>query len=1222
MRATGDVSYKVMTHRQRHSCGRSRTAPILPWGAGAFLLFLALSIPTGPAVAAYVNNSWDWQLFEAIAAGDTRRVEDAAGQGADVNQARNSQGESPLMAAAARGDLEVVKTLVQQGADINLEVPTGLTSTNALARSIASMKVMMYLIEQGANTGAYGKVEPLLMEISRTSSSTLARYLLIKGASVNETNAVGWTPLMNAVTSGPTGRGNPEMVRLLVEWGANVNHRDSDGLTVLMRTTDPHIAVFLLDRGAELGATDRKGNTVLTRLLESSFMKEAEMMALARLFLEKGADPNALDGFKRTPLMIAIWNGSLQIASLLLEKGADTEVRDAMGVTAISVAAEAHDVEMMKLLIARKAEVNSRDLYGFTPLMHLFNGLPCEPFDSESLAQVELLLAAGADLNLSDANDRTLLDILQARGCKGSLIDYLAGKGAVRGRPKEMGGGDRGTLTPPRPAQLPTAPPPPKAKPAPLPSPPAERSVPETAKKTKEQRLAKRVEQLSFLDRRFFLALTKRDMAAMDEALAQGVVINTQSEYLPEETFLMYAVKSKDFRVVAYLLSKGADANLRDLGGMTPLSAAVGNKVVMKLLLARGAEINALSPGEEVEETALALAVKAADAEGVKLLISLGADVQRRDSSGTPPLVHALSLPDLNIAKLLVEAGADVNTEIPGEWTTPLMNAVVINDRRAVEFLVGYGADVNAKNIRGYNALLLAVELAERSIIELILNKSADVNLSGYGGTTPLIESIMLNRGIPITKLLIDRGADVDLADDNGISPLILAVIKKQKAVISLLIDSGANVNQADRKGKLPLQYARDKGGDPAVETILVAAGASDDPRTAAGAKRGVKPEDLLIRAVVEGNLAKARQLLGSGVKINIRDEETKRPLMALAVSKGHRDMVDLLFAQGADLNDAGTTTTLHVAVETANRDMVEHLLKRGARINILSVDGASSLHTAVRLGCVAELGALVRPEKKKRAELFREIATLLIDQGADINAGTLESGDLGEDSLWNPLHLAAYLGSPSMTELLLHWGGQVDSRTAMGNTPLHLAVLTLSGASVSEVVDHLLNRGGNPNDKNKKGNGVLHEALAWWDSWQGWGTTTVDGVARPRWLTMVEKLLEGRASVNEAGEYGVYPIHAAAESGLVDLASLLLERGSSTGVTDRDGNTPLFLAVRQNRLEMVEFLLRKGVNRNSRNREGMTPLDEADYQVKQGAPRASEIRKMLLASGAERGTE
>jgi ankyrin repeat protein len=1200
------------------------------------LIVTAVLLAAAPILAA---GSDDRDLFEAIVAQDVARAERAIGRGADPNGARNAQGESPLMAAAAAGNLEMVKALVAAGAEINLPVSTGLSHTNALARSVGSIKVLMYLIERGGTVKGDGKVEPLIIEAARAGSAMAARYLLIRGADPNEAGAGGWTALMTAVTCCQNDRGNLEMVRLLLEWKSVVDRADDQGVTPLMRTTDPRIATLLIDKGADVHALDARGNNALNAAVGSASMKEAEIVAVARILLASGADPNLPGADRRTPLVTAIWQGHGSVVNLLLDNGADIDGRDPAGITPLMVAAQSHQEPMLRLLVARKADVNAADRFGATPLMHLVEGLTCASLEESVRPQIELLLEAGADPTIKNTDGQSLADTLSERRCSGELVALLAKAPVRASQPPQLPPPDQAPAVPRVPS--PTPPPAPNAPTiaAPLPrgvedsgrppGPPVIVPVPPPASapsaavpKPALGRQSRKVDQLAFNDRRFFLAMSKRDYPGMDEALSRGVEINLQNENLPEGTFLLHAVRSRDLKLAAYLLSKRADPNLRDLGGQTPLALAVGDRTMMKLLFGRGSELDALSEGESVDETPLAKAVRMGDLESAKLLLSLGADVNRRDSTGVPPLMIALPNPDRTMLTMLVENGADVNAEVPGEWTTPLMNAVVANDLGTVEFLLERGADVNGKNVRGYNPLLLAVELAGRPIIQKLLDAGADVNLAGYGGTTPLIESVMLNRGEAIVRLLLEKGADVNASDDNGVTPLIIAIIRGQADVVATLLDLKADPRRADRQGKPPLQYALEAGETGAgIVTLLKAGGAGNLPGAGSGTAKPVqRPEQRLVAAVRSGDLATAGELLTAGLRVTTRDEETRRPLIALAVASGKREMVDLLLARGADLNDAGGASTLHVAVEAGSLEMVAFLLDKGARVNALAEDGGSPLHTAIRLGCVAELGAMIDPAKRTQVTRYVEIARKLIDAGADPNAGTLQVVDLGDDSLWNPLHLAAYLGSPAMVELLLRMG-TVDSRTAAGNTPLHLAVLTLSGTSLIEVVDLLLGRGADPNAKNVKGNSVLAEALFWWDSWPGWGEVVIDDVPRPRWLILVEHLLDGGALPSEPGEYHVYPLHGAAESGFTQLASLLLDRGAPINAIDRDGSTPLLVAVRSGRTEIVDLLVKRHAGLNTRNRDGETPLDEARRMKKNGVPEAAEIERLLLAAGAEPGS-
>lgn len=107
------------------------------------------------------------------------------------------------------------------------------------------------------------------------------------------------------------------------------------------------------------------------------------------------------------------------------------------------------------------------------------------------------------------------------------------------------------------------------------------------------------------------------------------------------------------------------------------------------------------------------------DAERVRELCVLGANIECYNDMGNTPLHLAVEQCDLEITKILLEHGADVDrrTEL-GSWT-PLVHAVEalsdaahqINrppDNRILEVLLQHGADVNARDFRGWSALFFA----------------------------------------------------------------------------------------------------------------------------------------------------------------------------------------------------------------------------------------------------------------------------------------------------------------------------------------------------------------------------------------------------------------------------------------------------------------------------------------------------------------------------------
>jgi ankyrin repeat protein len=177
------------------------------------------------------------------------------------------------------------------------------------------------------------------------------------------------------------------------------------------------------------------------------------------------------------------------------------------------------------------------------------------------------------------------------------------------------------------------------------------------------------------------------------------------------QTPLANAVVQEQVGVVRFLLEQGADPNIPNKNGLTPLDhACTRNKAVAttlaKLLLDKGAVVNTKRPNPS-NITTLYWAVSADNTELVKLLIEHGADIKEGLDTGETALHHAADRGDLEIAKLLIEHGADVNAKITTGWT-PLHEAAYSRRKEMVELLLAHGADINAVDIHGKTPLAWA----------------------------------------------------------------------------------------------------------------------------------------------------------------------------------------------------------------------------------------------------------------------------------------------------------------------------------------------------------------------------------------------------------------------------------------------------------------------------------------------------------------------------------
>ncbi len=185
------------------------------------------------------------------------------------------------------GSLEVVKLLLDRGADINAKNNSGGT-----ALMVASGKTFFWPTETFAQTG-----RKALVVGSGKGHLEVVKLLLDRGADVNAKAKDGDTALMSAA-----GKGHPEIVERLFNSGADINAKRTDGFTPLM-------------------VASSNGRLEILKLL-----------------LGKGADVNAKSENGFTPLMVASSNGRLEILKLLLDKGADVNAKAKDGGTALTTA--------------------------------------------------------------------------------------------------------------------------------------------------------------------------------------------------------------------------------------------------------------------------------------------------------------------------------------------------------------------------------------------------------------------------------------------------------------------------------------------------------------------------------------------------------------------------------------------------------------------------------------------------------------------------------------------------------------------------------------------------------------------------------------------------------------------------------------------------------------------------------------------------------------------
>jgi ankyrin repeat protein len=147
--------------------------------------------------------------------------------------AQDKEGRCALVAAAYRNHLEIVDLLIAAGADVNMKDNT-LQSAYLISTSDGFTELLKKTLEAGADvhcTDSYNGTG--LIRAADRGHVEIIRELLRTDIRVNHINRIGWTALLEAIILGDGGKRHTEVVRLLVDAGADVNLPDKDGISPL-----------------------------------------------------------------------------------------------------------------------------------------------------------------------------------------------------------------------------------------------------------------------------------------------------------------------------------------------------------------------------------------------------------------------------------------------------------------------------------------------------------------------------------------------------------------------------------------------------------------------------------------------------------------------------------------------------------------------------------------------------------------------------------------------------------------------------------------------------------------------------------------------------------------------------------------------------------------------------------------------------------------------------
>ena len=338
---------------------------------------------------------------------------------------RNLHPDERVCALAPQASKYIGKTRVEWSPDLSVNMNAMTKSGKTLLISAISSgndEMVYQVLRNGADVEVRcsGGITPLMYAVIH-GQAKIAGVLLSRAAVVDALTS-GWTAMQKAADLG-----DDIMVHLLLENGADIEARgpkrfapnkgcenlrresdepdyidtgndldDDNGWTALLRAADTgneSMACFLLDRGADIEACNPTKGTPISCAAENQHVQ------VVSLFISRGANIKTQDEFGWQPLHRAqVHYGGDDIAAKLIECGADPNATCLSGKTALHHAVERENESMIRLLLEMGAELGAQDVAKRTPL-HI-------AIECRSEHMVHVLLDLGADVSIKDGDRR------------------------------------------------------------------------------------------------------------------------------------------------------------------------------------------------------------------------------------------------------------------------------------------------------------------------------------------------------------------------------------------------------------------------------------------------------------------------------------------------------------------------------------------------------------------------------------------------------------------------------------------------------------------------------------------------------------------------------------------------------------------------------------------------------------------------------------------------
>ncbi|KAL6229079.1 hypothetical protein BDW75DRAFT_250178 [Aspergillus navahoensis] len=952
--------------------------------------------------------------------------------GADINEGRDGDGMTPLMVAAQNSRFNI-ELFVENGADPNMQDSNGNTALHYVCKSWIP------------------------------GLSVLERWLMFADPTIR--NRLGQTCLYN-LRFGNHGHERVQAIPLFVERGLNLESRDRSGRTALLaacQNAEQHFIIGLLENGADATTTDFEGKSCLHVLARTSLStidngprdRDVLLKVMMQL-IDRGADINATDCHGNTPFHDAITDSrfSRLRVEAIVQLGGLANLADNHGHTALHKVALRPNIDSIKPLQYLLESDFGLDLHALD-----YQGLmPIHCAASASEVSLWTLVQAGADIQARTEDGRNVLHLAAAAAQSSSLgllcPTYRDNSWDVDARdedgrsPLHYAVASRSSECVFHLLQAGA-------------NPNAQEHRGMTPLHLAAQRKVNVVDPgLKHRDLKFpYTPMKRYDIERMRPLMDLG---HQSPTYMPGENLGATVGHDKEVQmiedIIRLLITGGADPDIRDSSGYSAydLSVVVSHESAARILqtvskqggreqallerwcLVRANCANQIVQGLTIDDTnasnLLLTAICQRDEALLEALLAAGADptlpgpdaitpvhyaafwglvspvktMARYISNWNgfrPPLLQAAASREhsnIQMVHLLVAHGVDVNARFapyPGEHDSNSKHSIspaaytaahmLATGQRwwhipALDAICKAAADLEATDSKGRTVLQCV--LAERKAfwqnetLDVVLGHGANINFrSPKDGSTALLDALRSRQSPKIIERLLHFGADLNAG---RVPAIIVAVESQDVKFLKAVLDAGADPNTLYRPD--PPRYSHD---GPRVETPLMAAALADTygwPESHSSAK--VPLVSLLLERGADPLLVLPSEGATAGAWTTLFHE----------ICYYHGLVSPILSTPDINLNldtvNSDGVTPLLIACRlfkergsTHGDSTPRHLILAGANIHAVDANGSTPLHLAVRSG-------------------LRSTVTLLLERGASVSAT--------DNAGFTPLHYALGFGS------------------------------------------------------------------------------------------------------------------------------------------------------------------------------------------------------------------